>query len=453
MQDVPLSDGVRLSLESYIAQVRFGMGVTPGMAVGETRGWLGAQLEKTALVADQTLPSTAEALSASLQQRALGKRPEDKSVARRIQQDYRHDMQARLVQAVNSPTPLLERLVWFWSNHFSVSYKGPIRGMIGAYEREAIRPFITGKFIDLLNAVEHHPVMLTYLDNQVSIGPNSAFGKQKKRGLNENLAREILELHTLGVHGGYSQADVTNFAKVITGWSIASEPVTGNGFMFHDKQHEPGAQTVLGVSYAQEGEAQGKAVLQALAKHPATATHIATKLARYFIADSPPPSAVAALAKRFSETGGDLKQVYLALLEQPEAWQVNPPKIRSSSDLMVAALRLTGMTAQTAQDGFKFDNWALQSMRYLGDMPFTAISPAGFGDKVSDIAGPEAMLRRAEWAQNAARVLPVPGDVSATAEAAIGPVMSPTTRSVLQGRENPRMQLALLLASPEFQRR
>ena len=209
--------------------------------------------------------------------------------------------------------------MWFWSNHFCVNTDDTV--MAGAYEREAIRPHVLGRFVDMLLAAEGHPAMLLYLDNTLSMGPNSVAGINRTRGLNENLAREILELHTLGVRTGYTQEDVTSFAKVITGWTILptdTNPEHGGEFVFHHRLHEPGPQTVIGKAYRDTGVEQGRAVLADLARHPATAKHIATKLARHFVADDPPPALVATLEQRFNETDGDLKEVSKALVTAPE---------------------------------------------------------------------------------------------------------------------------------------
>ena len=202
------------------------------------------------------------------------------------QQIYLAEAKARYDAAINADIGLVERLVWFWSNHFCISAdKGPTRPLCGAYEREAIRPHVLGKFSDMLLAVETHPAMLLYLDNARSIGPASVAGIRRGKGLNENLAREIMELHTLGVRTGYTQNDVTNFAKVITGWTIVpprQDPQHGGEFMFNPRMHEPETQTVIGRNYPDDGFAQGRKVLDDLAHHPATAKHIATKLAPPF---------------------------------------------------------------------------------------------------------------------------------------------------------------------------
>src|SRR5262249_11192157 len=240
------------------------------------------------------------------------------------QQLYLAEAKARLSAALGAEIGFVERLTWFWSNHFCVSAdKAGVRPIAGAFEREAIRAHVLGRFVDMLRAVETHPVMLLYLDNARSIGPSSQAGKNRGRGLNENLAREILELHTLGVRTVYTQDDVTSFAKIITGWSVvppAQDPAHGGEFTFNPRMHEPGTQTVISQAYADAGFDQGRRVLADLARHPATATHVAHKLARHFIADDPALVLIERLAKRFRDTEGDLKEMAKALVASPEAW-------------------------------------------------------------------------------------------------------------------------------------
>jgi len=226
-------------------------------------------------------------------------------------QTFLGEAKARIDAALNAEIGFAERLVWFWSNHFCIS-ADKVQSMVGGYEREAIRRHILGRFADMLLAAEGHPAMLAYLDNAQSIGPNSIAGINRTRGLNENLAREILELHTLGVRTGYTQDDVIRFAKVLTGWTIIStndNPEHGAEFIFNKRLHEPGPQQILDKTYADTGVEQGRAVLADLARHPATATHVATKLARHFVADEPPPALVDRLAKTFLATDGNLKEI------------------------------------------------------------------------------------------------------------------------------------------------
>src|SRR3984885_3040766 len=343
---------MRYSQAAVMATNRFGLGARPGeiaVCADDPRGWLEAQLKGPPLVIrDADLASTATMGATIDKVRAQNKslragnstanaNPTLVDAVVKLGEIYRPayvgEVTARLRLATTTERPFLERITQFWSNHFAVSVdKAIVLGVAGSYEREAIRPHVLGSFAQLLLAVERHPAMLLYLDNYRSVGPDSRLaGRAQERagralGINENLAREIMELHTLGVDGGYSQADVTAFAKVITGWSIGAQGfgTAGGGapgeFFFRTNIHEPGTQTVIGRRYAQDGEDQGESVLLDLAANPATAQHIATQLARHFIADDPPPDAVARLARVFSKTGGDLPAVYRALIAEDAAW-------------------------------------------------------------------------------------------------------------------------------------
>jgi uncharacterized protein (DUF1800 family) len=442
-----------MNKDGYIAATRFGMGMRPAEVSRidtSPKDWLLAQIARPeARGSDFSgLASAQENARRLMEARQAGDKDLQKEVRRGFKDVFIEEMRAKMTHAIDTDTPFYERLVGFWSNHFAVSIKkGAVAGLAGAYEREAIRPNVTGRFADMLLAVVHHPAMLIYLDNAQSIGRDSMAGERTGKGLNENLAREIMELHTLGVGSGYTQQDVTTFAKILTGWSIGGvKSDNAGGFEFARRRHEPGEETILGKTYADNEEEQGIAVLSDLAAHPATAHHIAFKLARHFIADDPPDNVVASLAATFTQTGGDLKAMYRALLDQPSAWVVSPPKIKSSYDLIVSAARLCG-DKNTAID------WCLQSLKFLGDVPLTANSPAGFPDVAKDIAGPEAVLRRIEWAQGAAGKLSPDKDYKTLAEIAIGPIMEVHTREVLSSAHNEREGLALLFGSPEFQRR
>ena len=216
------------------------------------------------------------------------------------------------------------------------------------FEREAIRPNVLGKFSDMLLAVVAHPAMLNYLNNMTSFGPNSRMGKRRNRGLNENLAREILELHTLGVNGGYTQKDVIALAKIITGWTITPAKMGGGGFQYIDVIHEPGTHILLGKSYPQNGQQQGIDALRDLAHHPSTARFIATKLARHFIADNPPDSTIKHLEKVFKKTDGDLKAMAETLIELPEIEKYPLSKIKTPYELIISTMRLLGDGANKA---------------------------------------------------------------------------------------------------------
>ncbi|MGI8527274.1 MAG: DUF1800 domain-containing protein [Pseudolabrys sp.] len=364
------------------------------------------------------------------------------------QQIYLEEAKARLDAALNSDVGFAERLVWFWSNHFCVSAdKGQVRPLCGAFEREAIRPHIRGKFSDMLVAVESHPAMLLYLDNARSIGPNSFAGKRRGKGLNENLAREILELHTLGVRTGYSQEDVTNFAKVITGWSIIppkQAPEHGGEFNFNPRLHEPGVQHVVDRNYDDRGFEQGRAVLLRLAADPATARHIATKLARHFVADVPPQALVDRLAKRFLDTGGDLKEISKTLIAAPESWDAPRGKLRRPAEWLVSALRATGISPSDVRP-------LVQEQNLLGEPLWCPPAPNGFSD--DSATWMDGLAQRLDIANRFARRTGDLIDPEGVAEAAFGPLLSVDTRETLARAESRPQAVALLLMSPEFQRR
>src|SRR5437899_1710473 len=291
------------------------------------------------------------------------------------QQIYLAEAKARIQAALGAEIGFLERLVWFWSNHFCVSAdKGNVRQICGAYEREVIRANVLGRFSDMLLAAESHPAMLIYLDNARSIGPDSIAGLRQKRGLNENLAREILELHTLGVRTVYTQEDVTRFANVITGWTVVAprqDLVHAGEFTFNPRLHQPGAQQVIGRSYADTGFEQGQAVLAALARHPATAKHVAAKLARHFVAEDPPVALVDRLAKRFLATDGDLKDMAKALVTAPESWSPGRGKLKRPGEWLIGALRAAGVKpAEIAP--------VLQAQNLLGEPLWRPPAPNGF---------------------------------------------------------------------------
>jgi uncharacterized protein (DUF1800 family) len=364
------------------------------------------------------------------------------------QQLYLEEAKARFEAAVGADIGFVERLVWFWSNHFCVSAdKGQVRPLAGAFEREAIRAHVLGKFGALLLAVESHPAMLMYLDNARSIGPNSVAGLRRSKGLNENLAREILELHTLGVRSGYSQADVTNFANVITGWTVvplAQDPARGGEFTFNPRMHEPGPQTVLGRSYSDAGFEQGRAVLIDLARHPATAKHIATKLARHFIADEPPPDLIDHLAKDFQNTDGDLKQVARALVSAPQAWDTSRTKLKRPGEWVVGSMRASGMEVADVRP-------ILQSLLLLGEPLWRPPAPKGFPD--DSAAWMDGLAQRLDIANQLSRRLGERIDPANALETALGPLASQDTRQTLARAASRQQALALLLMAPEFQRR
>jgi uncharacterized protein (DUF1800 family) len=374
----------------------------------------------------------------------------------------RDTIQAEINARFNSTmkTPVIgfnERMVMFWMNHFAVSLKKSeaVGIMTGAYEREAIRPNTFGNFYDLLLAVETHPCMLEYLDNQQSIGPNAQVNRPNKlrrqRGLNENLAREIMELHTLGVGSGDTQADVTAFARVITGWTFNRNPEKGpkksevGAFTYNARAHEPGAQKILGKTYGDTGFDQGKAVLRDLARHPATANHIATKLARHFVADTPPPALVARLARTFSQTDGDLAAVSQTLIDSDECWTPQLTKIRSPLEYMCALTRSLNLTLKP--------NIITRSLTAMGQTYWEPSGPNGYPDTVAAWASPEGLSARLDVVNMLVTRADPSLDPRIFAESRLGDMLSESTRDAIARAETHAQGLSLALLSPEFMRR
>jgi uncharacterized protein (DUF1800 family) len=473
--------------EAVLALHRFGMGPRPGsIAAIETdpRGALIAELERPSAgnIAAADLPSSAKAFRAVTDAYAkrqakaiLAKKEQDtkrqqmaeassmmedaaqgagemaaKIAAEAVpdpgRQIYLEEARIRISASLGAEIGFVERLVWFWSNHFCVS-ADKIRSMSGAYEREAIRPHMLGRFTDLLLATEGHPAMLFYLDQTVSMGANSVAGINRTRGLNENLAREILELHTLGVRTGYSQDDVISFANVLTGWTLlppGDNPEHGGEFSFNPRLHEPGAQKVLGKVYQDETVEQGRAVLRDLAAHPATATHVATKLARNFVADTPPPSLVERMAKVFVDTEGNLKEVAKAMVLSDEAWTQPIAKLKRPSEWVVGMVRATGLTQA---DPTRFtDGQAL-----LGEPLWRPPSPKGFPD--DEASWIDGLGRRLDVANIFAERVAAGTDPQDIIETVLGSSVSPEVKHAVGNAESRQQALVLLFMSAEFQRR
>lgn len=368
-----------------------------------------------------------------------------------IQKTFRAEALARLQRATLVECGFTERLVAFWSNHFCISAsKGELaRIWAGAFEREAIRPHVLGRFADMLKAVEQHPAMLFFLDNQQSLGPDSRAGQNRKRGLNENLAREIMELHTLGVGGGYTQGDVTSLARIITGWTFAGRQgqlgIPGS-FVFNVNAHQPGPQILLGKTYDQAGLAQGEAALADLARHPSTASFVAAKFVRHFVADDPPPALVARLRDVFVKTDGDLKAMAAALVDSDEAWKAPLTKMRSPYDFLVASGRLL---ARVPEDPGTY----LNSLNLLGQPLWSPPGPNGFPDTNAAWAAPEGIKLRLDIAAQIGARLGNNIDPLDLLEFAAADAASTETRRTIERAESRQQALALLLMSPEMQRR
>ena len=488
-----MSINASLKLEAaQLALGRFGLGARPGdlkAATGDPRGYVMRQLAKPKLVllSDPVLPSSdiifrhqryqeemlrrareanaqastnapppapmmmAGSAPVAMMATPSGK-PADKPKKEKQYQDAMFDAEvtARFARWATTDTPLLERLVAFWMNHFTVSAgkNGFVTAATGAFEREAIRPNILGKFETMVLAVEQHPVMLIYLDNQASTGPNSRAGNNSAKGLNENLAREALELHTLGVNGGYTQADVTAFARILTGW-IYTDPynddVFGGRFTFAPNRHEPGDVSVLGKTYPESGVEQGEAALRDFARHPATARHIATKLARAFVSDHPPATLVSRLETAFLTSGGDLAVVTRALVEAPESWALPPDKLRSPDEFLAASLRALDIPADSDP--------LLNALSVLGTPMWRAPGPNGYPIDSSAWLAPENITSRLDVAMQFAHRGRTTLEPDALATALFSTKLSKETKVAMSRAESREQALALLLMAPEFQRR
>ena len=372
-----------------------------------------------------------------------------------------NDIRAHLGAGIETRRPFAERLALFWTNHFTVSAtKATVRGLTGAFERDAIRPHIGGSFLDLLRAAVTHGAMLRYLDNDRSAGAQSRVALNRgdraggPMGLNENLAREVLELHTLGAASkAYAQADVTAFAAVLTGWRLLVRPqdaatlASGAAIAgFDPNWHEPGDKLVLGQRIPQ-GQQGLEAVLRHLVQHPATARFIATKLARHFVADDPPLALVDRLAERFLSSQGHLPALYAELIAAPESWALAPAKLKTPQEFVVSSFRLLGIgstgLARQADGGIVG----------MGQRLHAAPSPAGWPDREEEWLGPEAVWKRVEWATRLADRAGRQIDARQLARQSLGPRLSDTTFQQIERAADAPQALALLLLSPEFQRR
>ena len=457
------------ALQSAIAVTRFGLGARAGElqgASGDPQGWLAAQIRTSGadipLAADGSpLPSGQERWQAlqvaRAAEKAAGADPDARKAAMQPLRDAIDDeVLARAQLGAATDAPFRERWALFWANHFSVStVKGDeLNATAAAFEREAIRPHVFGRFEDLLVASSRHPAMLMYLDQQNSVGPNSPAGLKRAlaghpAGLNENLGREIMELHTLGADAGYSQADVTEFARALTGWSMAGggAPLERQGaYLYKTELHEPGERQVFGQSFGPGEEGQARAALAAFAASPHTSRHIARKLAAHFSADDPPSILVRRLDEAYRDSGGDLSILARALIAAPQAWSPESAKLKTPYEFIVSSYRATGyIPTVPGRD-------VLGPLGGLGQRPLAARQPNGWSDAAADWAAPDAVIKRMTWARNFAgghaALDPVP-----LADSALGARLTSDTRTAIAQAETRPQALTLLLMSPEFQRR
>jgi uncharacterized protein (DUF1800 family) len=451
--------------DAVTALRRFGLGARPGeprRIASDPRSFVLSQLDGARLSGFGDLSTSAElwreARRYLLARRRMNEAGQDNAMDEAMDGAMepmnpgvlsRSEIAARVQHAMTTERPLPERLVGFWSNHFTIAMQSAyLRSIAGAYEREVVRPHVLGRFRDMLHAAVRHPAMLVYLDNHRSIGPNSRAGRRRGRGLNENLAREILELHTVGVNGGYSQDDVINFARALTGWTVHMGDGEAQGtFRFNRHWHEPGAVTIMGRTYPEGGVEQAESVLDDLAAHPATARHVARKLAVHFVSEKAPASLVDRLASEFRQSDGDLAALSRALVQSDDAWLAEPRKVLPPYDFVVAVFR-------ALEDAPPFRT-VVRTLRGFGQLVWEAPSPAGWPDEDDAWASPHAVVERLDWVkQVVARSSRAVGtDVTGYADDLYAGTLSDFTRQAVARAESREQALALLFMSPEFQRR
>ena len=445
-----------------LAVTRFGLGARPGdiaAARRDPRGSLIAQIDGRGADQPQDNPETsAQRFVAMRAYQELRREARDdgdprtvmvQRANRAIREKAAADFLARARLGAGTAEGFRERWALFWANHFTVSgTKELTAAMVGPFEQEAIRPYTFGRFEDMLVASSTHPAMLTYLDQAQSVGPGSmAANRNGRRGLNENLAREILELHTVGVEAGYGQADVTEFARALTGFSVGREEEDRAGqFVFRENIHEPGARTILGKTYRDGDIGQGLAALKDLAAHPATARHVAFKIARHFVADDPPPALVARLEQSFLKSGGRLDRVARTLAESPEAWEPAPTKFKTPYEFLISSWRVIGAQPSAYER-------ITVPLISLGQRGFSPPSPKGWSDMAGEWCSPDGLIKRLQWSQAFAAVVADRLDPSEAASAALGARLTAPTAQAVARAETRSEAVALLLMSPEFQRR
>ena len=459
-----MSGQKNITLEGAIAVTRFGLGAQQGeiaLASQNPKAWLKDQLTETVLPFPMKGLLTSQGYilekEAFIKARRAEKSDEAKIVVsepfnKRFRAWQNAEQITRFRYGVQTQAPFHERLTQFWSNHFSVS--GRTRDVLtaAAHEREAIRPFILGSFKELAYSAILHPSMLVYLDNVRSVGPNSVFGlvggRFRRKGLNENLAREVMELHTVTPKAKYTQSDVTEFARALTGWGVADKQALndlGGKTYFDIKKHEPGSRRVMNKTYFSIGKKQAPAVLRNLCEHPETAKNVAYKLARHFTSDKPPSRLVKALTKKFSQTNGDLMALYKVLIDAPETWEALPQKAKTPNEMLLSTARQLGpdqVFPTSAKDVFEG----------FGQTAFRASTPEGWPDGNENWLGPDAVMKRIEWANKVAQKNSS-FDARVFLTQGLGPRLSSKTQDVIEAAESNQQALTLALMSPEFLRR
>lgn len=450
-----------MSAPSALGIIRFGLGLRPGRNLVAGPAALMDDLDRAAAPAQISQFATKlnrEAARVEIRRKQKAGEAGDFIEARKQinQADMREslrDLRADMARRVAEPIGFRQRLVDFWANHFAADSRGGrFRAARASYIEEAIRPHVTGNFATLLRAAVLHPVMQNYLTQNQSVGPLSRVGRRTGRGLNENLARELLELHTLGVQGRYTQEDVTQMARLLTGITFDLD----RGYKFAAKFAEPGLIEIFGKRYGGRPvqESHVFEALDDLAHHPDTAAHLAGKLARHFVADDPDPHMVAHMQASFVKSGGALGALYAAMLEHPGAWALPLGKTRAPLNWIAAGLRATGVGPEQVQG---LDNRAVRRdllvpLKLMGQPHEAVPSPEGYDDSAQAWIAPQAVAARIDWAVGLADRLPAAPDPRDFVTRAMGDLASPALIRAARGAETRAEGVAVILASPDFNR-
>ncbi|MEK6216016.1 MAG: DUF1800 domain-containing protein [Boseongicola sp.] len=446
-----------------IAAIRYGYGMRPvdaakadanflldgiGVVDSAERKFPLAPLETRAALMAERRKTRAAARDGKLGSDAAKKR-----VDRKLREQTTADIRAIFQRTLDSRTGLRERMTAFWADHFTVAAKGPLlSALVPDLIESAIRPHVAGNFGDMLFAVSTHPAMLIYLNQVQSVGPSSRAGKRRGRGLNENLAREILELHTLGVGGAYTQADVRQFAELLTGLSANK-----SGFVFRRAIVEPGRETVLGKGYGGGKPALNdiRQALHDIALHPDTARHLAAKLITHFVGGDPPDDWVEKMASAYLNAGGELPALYEAMLADDRAWEMPLRKVKLPFDFVVSALRAAGVVGGDL-DALKprdIRNDLMEPLAAMGQPLFRPGGPDGWPEAPEAWITPATLASRLRWSGKIVDDLLKDSDPRDFLEAALGDAASDLLKFAVAGSESRAEGIALVLVSPDFNRR
>ncbi len=449
-------------IEAVIATNRFGMGARLTEiddARHSPRDWLIGSLAP--ITPPKDAPTAIEMIRKWVKYKEQQKNTNKKTNSMKaVSQDtvsfhdsFRSNSAQIIKSSIETSSSINYRLLDFFSNHFSVSAKNPgMKFLAPALDWDAIAPNILGPFSNMLTAAITHPAMLLYLDNVNSIGPHSLQGnKRKKSGLNENLAREILELHTLSVNGNYTQSDVNELAKAITGWSITrkndtTELLKGDAYIYRPNNHEPGNRYILDKYYFDsiDNDTQGRKILTDLANHPSTALHICTKLAQHFVNDEPNSKLINNMKKTWLKTEGNLKAVMITLIESNSAWHKKSKKYKSPREFLISTYRAGNIIISNKKN-------LINHLNHLGQLPYHSGSPAGYGDFNSTWNGPDALLRKIEWVEIVSKHKQLRRSNSLDlVNTSLSNSISKATLDIIKQAENQQQAIALLFLSPDF---